>query len=208
MFGKAFAEFPASAEKAGLGGGFGDVEFLGDFGEGQAQGLVEEERFTEEVGDAIDLCVEDGGDFVAAEAFFGIFGFIAKFEAGLVFVGAGIVEVGEVSAAEMAEAHETLVNDDAGEPGGEAGVAFEAAEMEEGFGVGVLDFVFGVFVVAEDGAGEFDAGLVVPIHEIGEGDLVPLLRGTDEFGVDDGFVFGGLETWDCRDGQDSRDESA
>jgi len=134
VFGKAIAEFAASAEQAGLSGGFGDVELEGDFGEGQAHGLAEKERFAEEVGDAVDLRIEDSGDFVATEALFGVFGGIAEFEAGLVFVGAGIVEVGEVSAAELAEAHEALVDDDAGEPRGEAGVAFEAAEVEERFG--------------------------------------------------------------------------
>ena len=183
---------------------------LGDFGERQAQGLAEEERFAEEVGDAVHLSVEDGGDFVAAEAFFGVFGFVAEFETGLVLVGTGVVEVGEIGAAELAEAHEALVDDDAGEPGGEAGVAFEAAEMEEGFGVSVLDFVLGVFVVAEDGAGEFDAGLVVTVDEIGESGLVALLGAPDEIGVDvdDGFVFGGLESWELRHGQESGNETA
>jgi len=134
VFGEAIAEFAASAEQAGLSGGFGDVEFEGDFVEGQAHGLAEKEGFAEEVGDAVDLRIEDGGNFIAPEALFGIFGGIAEFEAGLVFVGAGVVEVSEVGAAELAEAHEALVDDDAGEPSGEAGIPFEAAEVEERFG--------------------------------------------------------------------------
>lgn len=213
MLGKAVAEFSASAEEAGLSGGFGDVEFEGDFGEGQAHGLAEEERFAKQVGDAIDLGIEDSGHFVASKTFFGVFSFIAKFEAGLVFVRAGIIKVGEISATELAEAHQTLVDDDAGEPGGEAGVAFKAAEVKKCFGVGILDLVFGVFVVAENGAGEFDTGLIVPVDEIGESGLVALLGAADEIGVgvDDGLGFrGGIDCYGdggkLRDWPESWDE--
>ena len=41
MFGEAIAEFASSAEEARLGCGFGDVESVGDFREGQAHGLAE-----------------------------------------------------------------------------------------------------------------------------------------------------------------------
>lgn len=197
VFGKAVAKFSASAEEAGLSGGFGDVEFKGDFGEGQAHGLAEEERFAKQVGDPINLSIQDSGHFVASKTFFGVFRFIAKFEAGLVFVRAGIIEVGEVSATELAEAHQALVNDDAGEPGGEARVTFKAAEVKECFGVGVLDLVFGVFVVAENGAGKFDAGLIVTVDEISESGLIALLGAADEIGVgvDDGLGFRGGLDW-------------
>lgn len=194
MFGQALAEFAAGAEKAGLGGGFGDAELLGDFGERQTERFAKEERLAEEDRDAADFLVENRGDFIAAEALFGVLGGVAEFELGKILVGAGVVEIGEVGAAELAEAHQALVDDNAGEPSGEAGVAFKALEMEEGFGVGVLDFVFGVFVVTDDGAGKFEAGLVVTIDQISESGLIALLGAGDEFGVgvDDRFGLGGF----------------
>lgn len=141
---------------------------LGYRGEGEAPGFAKEKGFAEQGRDAVYFAAKDGFDFRAAEGLFGGFGGVGQFEGDAVFVGAGVVKVGEAGAAGFAEAHEALVDHDAAEPGGESAIAFEAAQVEENLGKGVLDFIFGVFEVAEDGAGEFEAGVVVAVDEFGE----------------------------------------
>ena len=183
MAGEPGAEFAAGAKQTRLGGCLGNVEFGGHVGQRHAHGLAKKQRFAEERGDAVDLLPQEGFHFAAAERLLRRFGRVGEFETHIAVLRARVIQIGKPGAAGFPKAHQALVDHDAAQPRGEAAVPFEAAEMEEHLGKGILDFIFGILKIPENGAGEFQTGLIVPIHQFGEGVRVATTSGFDQIRV-------------------------
>ena len=107
----------------------------------------------------------------------------AEVALGRVFLGGvdGLFERDEVEAL-LAQVHEDQVDGEAMQPGGEGGLAAEAADLAEEMEEGLLGHVFGFRDVAEHAQAErVDAALVQGV-ELGEGFGIAVLGGFDGFG--------------------------
>jgi hypothetical protein len=89
---------------------------------------------------------------------------------------------------------------DAGEPGGEQGLAAEAGELAEGPQIGFLHDVLGLRVVRQDATGDAEEPLVVAPHQDLEKRDVPRQHALHDLLVGEGVGEGrgrggGLEGW-------------
>ena len=115
----------------------------------------------------IDRLFEQGADFGTGHFGLGIGLSLEQRElddAGA--VGRGEIDIlnGGLGAA-AAQAPRRFVDGDAGEPGRELRLAAKAVEMGERLHVGHLHHIFGVGIVAHDGAGDAEQPLVIAAHD-------------------------------------------
>src|SRR5262249_28698857 len=82
-----------------------------------------------------------------------------------------------------AHAIEGFVEDDAGEPGREPGVAAKAVEIAEGADVSLLYDVLGLGLVADDAAGDAIEPAVMPLNHDSEGGVVATAHSGNKVGV-------------------------
>ena len=116
MFFHAGLEFEAGAEEAALGGGNGDAETVRDGLHGHAFDVTKNEDIAEKRRHAVHFAMENFGDLAAAEFLFGGLAGIAEFKGPDLFTDLGVVNIVELGAALLAEAHEALIHHDPGEP--------------------------------------------------------------------------------------------
>lgn len=164
---EALAQFGAGAEQTRLGGGDADAEPCGDFFHGEFLEVAEDDNFAHERRDAADFAAEDLRGFALGERLFGVELAVGEFEGDAFFLD-GCIDVEKARAAELAQAHEALIGDDAIEPGGEFRFLLKGADVLEGFGEGGLHFVFGGVGIAEDRKRKFAGGGLVLANEFSE----------------------------------------
>lgn len=156
---EALAEAGAGAEEQGSDCGFAAVEDGGDFGDAELVEGGEEKGVALGFGEALDLA-EDGGDLAGVGE-----GLVGGCGAGDERGGEGLVEL---VGADAAAAVDGEVPGDADEPDAEVADGREFELMFEHAEEDVLDYVFGLGAVAEDGVGDAEEERGVGLDECGE----------------------------------------
>ncbi len=162
FMGEEVAEFLEGAFDAFLGGGFGEVEFMGDGWEGLVLEIAEEEGGAIHSGESGEGIIEVRGDF--GKLFGGLYGRRGGIH------GGGLSFVGEAAAGAFAE----VVADETGDgvkPGGEVGGmrkggGFFGEDDEDGLGG-----IFGGVGIGELAAGGGVDEREVAVDELAEGVL-------------------------------------
>lgn len=160
-------ELGAGAEQTGLGGGYGDPEFGCNGFEGELIEVAQDERIAEQFGKPLYLFADDGVDLAPVEDLLRVKITGLEMNCGAVFAGEGLLaDADKADPAGLAQVHEALVVDNAGQPGGEFGVTEELRDVLPGLGEGILYGIFGRILILENRKSEASRGRRAILNEL------------------------------------------
>src|SRR5882757_573327 len=141
---EALGELVTSAPQAGLQCVFRDAEFLGGFTGGIALDFTQNERGPQQGRKLVEIFVDDLANFRSRVDLFGRRAIVGEALGGRqFFLVTGFVEGNRGASLGTAALHESGVDDDAREPGGELRAAFKPLQVAIGGEQSVLQGVFG-----------------------------------------------------------------